>query len=231
MRSILEANIGEIVKIREDNIPTEFIIIQKGDPFLNHARYENGVYILPKDIPSPKYVGFRHGVTLLRKDIHSIGWFHPYTNDYCGNSGLHEWCNKEYLNLIQEDIRNLIQPVYIPYCNYTKCTVSIGYTGLKCKVFIPSMAEVNLTDPCAPLEGVAFTIFKDCEDDKRIANFNDSPKHWWLRTPYTNHPRAAWHITKDGRPSMFITFEYYGRRPAFVLPDSVSIDNEGNIMV
>lgn len=100
MKTLLEANIGEIVKIREDNIPTEFIVIQKGDPFLNNARYENGVYILPKDIPSPKYVGFRHGVILLRKDIHSVGWFHPYTNNYCGDSGLHEWCNKEYLNLI-----------------------------------------------------------------------------------------------------------------------------------
>ena len=93
------------------------------------------------------------------------------------------------------------------------------------------MTEVNLTDPHAPSEGVAFTYFKDCEDDKRMANFNDSPKYWWLRTPYTNHPRTAWHIMKDGRPAMFTTFEYYGRRPAFVLPESLSIDYEVNVML
>ena len=229
MRSILEANIGEIVKIREDNIPTEFIVIQKGDPFLNNARYENGIYILPKDIPSPAYVGFRDGVVLLRKDIHSVGWFDSY-NQYYNISDLHKWCNEEYLNLIQEDIRNAIQPVYIPYSNGTREFVYVGYNGLKCKAFILSMAEVNLTDPCAPSEGVAFTYFKDCEDDKRMANFNDSPKYWWLRTPYTNHPRPAWHIMKDGRPAMFITFEYYGRRPAFVLPESLYVDDSGNVV-
>ena len=89
MKTLLEANIGEIVKIREDNIPSEFIVIQKGDPFLNNARYENGVYILPKDIPSHTYVGFRHGVTLLRKDIHSVGWFDSY-NHYYNISDLHK---------------------------------------------------------------------------------------------------------------------------------------------
>ena len=230
MRSILEANIGEIVKIREDNIPTEFIVIQKGDPFLNNAKYENGIYILPKDIPSPTYVGFRHGVTLLRKDIHSVGSYGAYGIDYA-NSDVHEWCNTSYLNLIQEDIRNQIMTVRIPYKNNVNDFVSIGHNGLKCKVFLLSTMEVNLTDPYAPSEGVAFTYFKDCEDDKRMANFNDSPKYWWLRTPYTNHPRAAWHIMKDGRPAMFTTFEYYGRRPAFVLPESLSIDYEGNVML
>ena len=91
MKTLLDSNIGEIVKIREDNIPTEFIVIQKGDPFLNNAKYENGIYILPKDIPSPTYVGFRHGVTLLRKDIHSVGCFDPYIRHY-NISDLHKWC-------------------------------------------------------------------------------------------------------------------------------------------
>lgn len=166
MRSILEANIGEIVNIREDNTPTEFIVIQKGDPFLNYTKYENGLYALPKDIPSQEYIGFRHDVTLLRKDIHSLGWFYPYSHDY-RNSDLHKWCNEDYLNLIQEDIRNAILPVYIPYFNGTRDIVSVAYNGLRCKVFILSMTEVNLENPYSPSEGVTFTYFKDCENEKK----------------------------------------------------------------
>lgn len=114
MRRLLEANIGEIVRIREDNIPIEFIVIQKGDPFLNNCIFVNGKYIVPRDVPSPKYVGFRHGVTLLRKDIHSVGKYDSKNNDYA-NSEIRKWCNGTYLNTIQEDIRNQIMTVKIPY--------------------------------------------------------------------------------------------------------------------
>lgn len=93
------------------------------------------------------------------------------------------------------------------------------------------MTEVNLANPYALSEGVAFAYFKDCEIKKRISKFNDSPERWWLRSPYTNYPRAAWYIMSDGQPDIFTTFEYYGRRSAFVLPESLSIDYEGNVML
>ena len=231
MRTLLKANIGEIVKIREDNIPTEFIVIQKGDPFLNNAKYENGIYILPKDIPSPTYVGFRHGVTLLRKDIHSVGSYGAYGIDYA-NSDVHKWCNTSYLNLIQEDIRNQIMDVRIPYKNNVNDFVCIGHNGLKCKVFLLSTMEVNTPGDNSLNEGVVFSYFKEDEINKRIANFNDSPDWWWLRSQSIGYKLPYW-ITQFGTCGFYYDHVkiIYGRRPAFVLPESLSIDHEGNVMV
>ena len=213
MRSILEANIGEIVKIREDNIPTEFIVIQKGDPFLNNARYENGVYILPKDIPSPTYVGFR--------------------NDYA-NSEIHKWCNCTYLNTIQKDIRNQIMTVKIPYrAGNTGSIVSSGMNGLSCQAFILSAAEVNYKDNYIPNEGAVFSYFNDEGNSLRIANLNGSPNYWWLRSPNTRWYDDAHCVNRSGDVSGYGYIDQYsfGRRPVIVLPGSLSIDHEGNVMV
>ena len=192
MRSIQEANIGEIVKIREDNIPTEFIVIQKGDPFLNNAKYENGIYILP----------------------------------------VHEWCNTSYLNLIQEDIRNQIMTVRIPYKNNVNDFVSIGHNGLKCKVFLLSTMEVNTPGDMSPNEGAVFAYFKENEINKRIANFNDSPDWWWLRSQSIGYKLPYW-TTSFGTCGFYHDHVkiIYGRRPAFVLPESLSIDHDGNVML
>ena len=233
MKTLLEANIGEIVKIREDNIPTEFIVIQKGDPFLNNARYENGVYILPKDIPSPTYVGFRHGVTLLRKDIHSVGKYDSKNNDYA-NSEIRKWCNGTYLNTIQKDIRNQIMTVKIPYrVGNTGSIVSSGMNGLSCQAFILSAAEVNYKDNYIPNEGAVFSYFKGGGNSRRIANLNGSPNYWWLRSPNTRWYDDAHCVNRSGDVSGYGYIDQYsfGRRPVIVLPESLSIDHEGNVMV
>lgn len=229
MRSILEANIGEIVKIREDNIPTEFIIIQKGDPLLNFYTYKDGEYILPGNVFIPQYIGFKHGVVLLRKDIHSIGLYGTYGVDYA-NSNVHKWCNTIYLNLIQEEIRNQIMTVRIPYKSNENDFVSIGYNGLKCKAFLLSTMEVNTPGDNSLNEGVVFSYFKEDEINKRIANFNDSPDWWWLRSPSIGYKLPYW-VTSFGTCGFYHDHVkiIYGRRPAFVIPDTIHIDDYGNL--
>ena len=231
MKTLLEANIGEIVKIREDNTPTEFIVIQKGDPLLNFYTYKDGEYIFPGNVFIPQYIGFKHGVVLLRKDIHSIGLYGTYGVDYA-NSNVHKWCNTIYLNLIQEEIRNQIMTVRIPYKSNENDFVSIGYNGLKCKAFLLSTMEVNTPGDNSLNEGVVFSYFKEDEINKRIANFNDSPDWWWLRSQSIGYKLPYW-ITQFGTCGFYYDHVkiIYGRRPAFVLPESLSIDHEGNVMV
>ena len=232
MKMLLEANIGEIVKIREENIPTEFIVIQKGDPFLNNCIFEDGKYIIPRDIPSPTYVGFRHGIVLLRKNIHSTGKYDSKNNNYA-NSEIHKWCNGTYLNTIQKDIRNQIMTVRIPYrADITGSIVSSGMNGLSCRAFILSAAEANYKDNYIPNEGAVFSYFSGGGNSRRIANLNGSPNYWWLRTPNTRWDDDAHCVNRSGDISGYgYVDNSFGRRPVIVLPESLSIDCEGNIMV
>ena len=205
-------NVGDIIKIKENSTAVDFIVVHKG-------------------APSTAYYGMDGGVIVLRKDIHSEGVYDSSNNDYA-NADVHTWCNGTYLNTIQEDVRSQIMTVKIPYRRGTSgSSVSSGANGLQCKVFLLSTKEVDSTESYSPNEGAVFSYFKGGGNSKRIAKLNGSPNYWWLRSPSTNFGTYAWFVIPVGdvSGSHYVTGSD-GRRPAFVLPGTLYVDDTGNVV-
>ena len=206
-------NVGDTIKIKENGTARDFIVVHKGSP-------------------STAYYGMDNGVIVLRKDIHSEGVYDSSNNDYA-NSDVHSWCNGTYLNTIQEDVRSQIMTVKIPYRRGTSgSSVSSGANGLQCKAFLLSTKEVDSTESYSPNEGAVFSYFKGGGNSKRIANLNGSPNYWWLRSPGTYNSYYAWIVTPSGVVGYYNYYvsNSYGRRPAFVLPGTLYVDDSGNVV-
>ena len=211
--TLAQAAVGTIIKLNENGSPVKFIIGQKGSP-------------------SADYVGFENSVTVLRQDIHSKGVYDSTNND-CANSDIHAWANGEYLNTLDEDIRNVIKTVKIPYRPGTSgTTVSSGANGLQCKVFFLSTKEVDSTESYSPNEGSVFNYFSGGGQSKRIARYNGQDNNWWLRSPCTTSVGACY-VRSDGTVSgsWDAVSDSYGRRPAFVLPDTLILQDDGTVTV
>ena len=206
-------NVGDTIKIKENGTARDFIVVHKGSP-------------------SSAYYGMDNGVIVLRKDIHSEGVYDSSNNDYA-NSDVHSWCNNTYLNTIQEDVRSQIMTVKIPYRRGTSgSSVSSGANGLQCKAFLLSTKEVDSTESYSPNEGAVFSYFSGGGNSRRIANLNGSPNYWWLRSPVTGWDFNACCVRSSGDvdlDSHGINYSF-GRRPAFVLPGTLYVDDSGNVV-
>ena len=214
-KSIDTLAVGDTIKIKENGTLVEFKIIHKGSP-------------------SAAYVGFDNGVVVLRQDIHSNGVYDSSDNDYA-NSDLNTWGNGTYLNSIEEDVRNQIMQVKIPYRKGTSGnSVSAGANGLSCKVFFLSTKEVDSTESYSPNEGAVFSYFKGGGNSKRIARYNGQSENWWLRSPYTSDGYHACLVYPSGDvysgDSFNDVYRSYGRRPAFVLPNTIIVAKDGTVI-
>ena len=209
-------NVGDTIKIKENGTARDFIVVHKGSP-------------------SSAYYGMDNGVIVLRKDIHSEGVYDSSNNDYA-NSDIHSWCNNTYLNTIQEDVRSQIMTVKIPYRRGTSgSSVSPGANGLQCKVFFLSTKEVDSTESYSPNEGAVFSYFKGGGNSKRIARYNGQADYWWLRSPCIDPWKidySAFLVSVDGELGYSTSGinVSYGRRPAFVLPGTLYVDDSGNVV-
>ena len=163
----------------------------------------------------------------------SEGVYDSSNNDYA-NSDVHSWCNGTYLNSIQEDVRSQIMTVKIPYRRGTSgSSVSSGANGLQCKVFLLSTKEVDSTESYSPNEGAVFSYFKGGGNSKRVANLNGSANYWWLRSPDTGYSSVAYLVYPSGGVyglDSYYVYYSYGRRPAFVLPGTLYVDDSGNVV-
>ena len=211
--TLAQAAVNTIIKLNENNSPVNFVIVQKGSP-------------------SADYVGFENSVTVLRQDIHSKGAYDSTNNDYA-NSDIYIWANGEYLNTLDEDIRNVIKTVKIPYRPGTSgTTVSSGDNGLQCKVFFLSTKEVDSIEVSSPNEGTTFSYFSGGNDRKRIAQYNGQADTQWTRSPVTGGTTNAYKVNSSGSVSYGVEGVYgsNGRRPAFVLPDTLILQDDGTVI-
>ena len=158
-------------------------------------------------------------------------------NDY-KNSDIHSYLNGTFLNLFDDDIKNAIKQVKIPYQNGTGSggSVASGANGLSCKIFLLSGYELGWTTSDSsyfPRDGAKLSYFSSgtgsAANNKRIANYNGSAAHWWLRSPYTYGTSSVWYVYSDGGYRDWGYYSIYGVRPALVMPSDLLVDDNNNI--
>lgn len=211
--------VGSIVKIKVNGASKDFIVVQQGNP-------NTGTYDASCD-----------GTWLLMKDIYTTSTFSSNNNSY-KDSSIHSYLNSTFFNLIDGDIRNAIKQVKIPYQNGTGSggSLATGSNGLSTKVFLLSGYEVGWTtsdNGYFPKDGVRLAYFGNSSggNSKRIAYNGSSAAVWWLRSPHTGNYNYVWDVYTDGSSGDNWCRNSYGVRPAFILPSTLVVSDDGTVSV
>lgn len=211
-------SVGSTVKLNLGGSPRDFLVVHQG-------------------LPSSMYDSSCNGTWLLLKDIYANRTWDGSNNDY-KNSDIHSYLNGTFLNLFDDDIKNAIKQVKIPYQNGTGSggSVASGSNGLSCKIFLLSGYEVGFStsdNSYFPRDGAKLSYFSSgtssSANNKRIAKYNGSAAGWWLRSPYTNYTFSVWHVYSGGNYDYWGYYNSIGVRPALVLDSSLSVSDDGSV--
>lgn len=202
--------VGSIVKIKVNGAAKDFIIVHQG-------------------LPSSAYDASCNGVWVVMKDIYTIRNWDDSNCDYL-NSDMTAYLNGTFISLIDANIRNAIKQVKIPYINYSDGNVMSGSNGLSCKVFLLSGTEVGFSGVSYMVAlGAKLSYFDSASN--RVAYNGSSAAVWWLRSPYASSSSYVWGVYTDGSDRSLRCYDNYGARPAFVLPSSLVVSDDGTVSV
>ena len=211
-------SVGSTVKLKLGGSPRDFLVVHQGKP-------------------SSLYDESCNGTWLLLKDIYTNRQWDGSNNDY-KNSDIHSYLNGTFLNLFDNDIKNAIKQVKIPYQNGTGSggSVASGANGLSCKIFLLSGYEVGFSTSDSsyfPRDGAKLSYFSSgtgsAANNKRIANYNGSATIWWLRSPYSDYTDYVWGVYSYGGCDYWLYDGACGVRPALVLDSSLSVSDDGSV--
>lgn len=210
--------VGSIVKIKVNGASKDFIVVQQGNP-------NTGTYDASCD-----------GTWLLMKDIYTTSTFG--NNNSYKDSSIHTYLNGTFYNLIDSNIRAAIKQVKIPYHNGTGSggSLATGSNGLSTKVFLLSGYEVGWTtsdNGYFHKDGVRLAYFGNSSggNSKRVAYNGSSAVIWWLRSPRTDDDYGVWGVYTDGSGNGYWYGDSYGVRPAFILPSTLVVSDDGTVSV
>ena len=149
---------------------------------------------------------------LIRKDIHSLCRFGDST-EYAG-SDLDKRMTEIY-NSYPDEFKELIIPSTIPLYNGS------GVENITRKVFAPTLTMVGCGDNHEAEEGLTWPIFTGRNSRKKT--FNGSAANWWLSSQVSSD--YAWFVYSGGSAYCSFPSFTFGVVPAFVIPQSVQIDD------
>ena len=195
--------VGSIIKLKESGTLVEFYVAKHD--------YENGLN--------------GNGRTLIvRKDCYDMRAFSNSNNAYA-NSSLDSWLCNTYLKLLDADIQAAIGTTKF---YYTPGNGNTTVTTLQRAVFQLSLTELGKSASYAKTEGSALPIASTLQ----IAYRNGSACVQWTRTPFTSNTNFVFYLRANG--------DVYGRgsyldssgsRPAFTLPSTLSVSDDGSVSV
>lgn len=194
--------VGSIIKLKESGSLVEFYVAKHD--------YENGLN--------------GSGRTLVvRKDCYDTRAFSGSSNAFSGSS-IDTWLNGTYLKLLDSDIQTAIGTTKF---YYTPGNGSNSVTTLSRAVFLLSVTELGKSATYANTEGSALPIASTLQ----IAYRNGSACTQWTRTPDTNDTHHVGYLNSNGNVNYNNYNNSYGSRPAFTLPSSLSVSDDGSVSV
>ena len=162
---------------------------------------------------------------LLRRYTHSDRQWHSSNVNAYATCTLDAWFNGGYYNSIEADVRAQIAAVTIPY---TPGNGNTTLSSLARKVFAVSATELGQTHSYLNAEGTALA---NAATLKIATDSAGTAKIQWTRSPYTNNTTSAWRLSTDGSLGGGNCSYTSGARPAFTLPSSLGVDDNGYIVV
>ena len=215
--------VGSIVKVKIDGTPKNFIIVHQGKPSDMYDESCNGTWLLMQDI------------------YETTKWHNSNVNDY-EKSDINATYLPAFYNKIDATIRSQIKLAKIPYRpgSGTSGTVNSGASGLPVHVFLLSDREVGYTKTNVNQyicdDGALLGYFREGDGgsgttggDLRIAKLNGAATLWWLRSPSLYGATYAWYVNSGGYASGHYCSVAYGARPAFIVPSSLLVSDDGTV--
>ena len=173
-----------------------------------------------------RHNAYTNGRTLLlRRYTHSDRQWHSSNVNAYASCTLDAWFNGEYFNSLAADIRGQIVAVTIPY---TPGNGNTGLSSLSRKVFAVSATELGQSHQYLNTEGTALA---NASTLKIATDSGGTAKVQWTRSPRTNDTNLAWSLDSNGSLGSYYCSNTLGVRPAFTLPSSLGVDDNGNIVV
>lgn len=196
-------SVGSIVKLKENGVLVDFYVAKHD--------YENGLN--------------GSGRTLVvRKDCYDTRQWHTSNVNAYATSAIDTWLNSTYKNLLDADIRGVIGTTKI---KYTPGNGNTAVGTLERAIFLLSVTELGRSASYANTEGTALSIASSLQ----IAYLNGSAVVQWTRSPSTSGTSSAYYLNTNGSVNYIICSNTLGSRPAFTLPSTLSVSDDGSVSV
>ena len=196
-------SVGSIVKLKENGVLVDFYVAKHD--------YENGLN--------------GSGRTLVvRKDCYDTRQWHTSNVNAYATSAIDTWLNSTYKNLLDADIRGVIGTTKI---KYTPGNGNTTVGTLERAIFLLSVTELGRSASYANTEGTALSIASSLQ----IAYLNGSAVVQWTRSPNTLYASYACCLYTNGNVNDNYCFNTIGSRPAFTLPSTLSVSDDGSVSV
>ena len=196
-------SVGSIVKLKENGVLVDFYVAKHD--------YENGLN--------------GSGRTLVvRKDCYDTRQWHTSNVNAYATSAIDTWLNSTYKNLLDADIRGVIGTTKI---KYTPGNGNTTVGTLERAIFLLSVTELGRSASYANTEGTALSIASSLQ----IAYLNGSAVVQWTRSSNTSGTGVAYCLNTNGHVDNDYCGHTYGSRPAFTLPSTLSVSDDGSVSV
>lgn len=196
-------SVGSIVKLKENGVLVDFYVAKHD--------YENGLN--------------GSGRTLVvRKDCYDTRQWHTSNVNAYATSAIDTWLNSTYKNLLDADIRGVIGTTKI---KYTPGNGNTTVGTLERAIFLLSVTELGRSASYANTEGTALSIASSLQ----IAYLNGSAVVQWTRSPRTGNTYYACCLDTNGLVGSSSCYGTLGSRPAFTLPSTLSVSDDGSVSV
>lgn len=163
------------------------------------------------------------GRTLVfRKDCYDQRQWHTSNVNAYASSAIDSWLNSTYKNMLDADIRALIGSTKI---RYTPGNGNTTMGTLDRAVFLLSAYELGKNESWFNKEGTTLPNATNYQ----IAKLNGSTVVQWTRSPYTVNASSAIFLNTGGGVYSYYCTVTYGSRPAFTLPSSLYVSDDGSV--
>ena len=196
---------GSIIKLKENGVLVEFYIAKQN--------YESGLNGAGR-------------VLVVRKDCYDQRQWHSSNINAYASSAIDTWLNGTYKNLLDANIRTAMGTTKI---YYTPGNGNNSKTTLQRSVFLLSATELGQSHTYMNAEGTALS--STVLNLLKIAKLNGSAYPQWTRSPLTDGTYNAWYLNSDGYLGNYYCSGTLGSRPAFTLPSSLYVSDDGSVSV
>ena len=195
--------VGSIIQLKENGKLVSFYVAKHN--------YENSLNGMGRTL-------------VVRKDCYDTRQWHSSNVNAYASSAIDSWLNSTYKNLLDADIRGVIGTTKI---KYTPGNGNNTVGTLERAIFLLSATELNRSASWFNVEGTALEIASSLQ----IAYMNGSAVVQWTRSPGTVDADYAVCLDTIGNVSYSSCTNTYGSRPAFTLPSTLSVSDDGTVSV